>query len=149
MKSMDGRGYPGPSRGKGTRAFIKTGFLACVVGFALQVGRADDPSPPPRSTASDKKQVSSTEDKVGRGRRLFRALCAECHGFDGSGDEGPDLRDLDASDRRITKVVTKGIKGEMPSFAKKLDEESVNALIAYVRTLGADQKSREAGDRSQ
>lgn len=69
------------------------------------------------------------------GRKLFLNSCAHCHGNDARGDEGPDLHGLDVSDRRIATVVRGGIKGEMPSFAKKLSPADVTALIAYLRTL--------------
>lgn len=69
------------------------------------------------------------------GRKLFLNSCARCHGNDAHGDEGPDLHAIDVSDRRIATVIHGGIKGEMPSFAKKHPPADVAALIAYLRTL--------------
>ena len=69
------------------------------------------------------------------GRHLFLLNCAHCHGDDAHGDEGPDLHDLHRSDARIREVITAGIKGEMPSFGKKLGDPDVQHLIAYLRTL--------------
>jgi mono/diheme cytochrome c family protein len=70
-----------------------------------------------------------------RGRNLYERNCAHCHGDDARGDEGPDLHNLKKSDARITKVVTQGIKGEMPAFGTKLNDTDVKALIAFLRTL--------------
>ena len=70
-----------------------------------------------------------------QGRHLFLMNCAHCHGDDARGDEGPDLHDLHKSDARIHQVITGGIKGEMPSFAKKLGEPEIRQLAAYLRTL--------------
>jgi mono/diheme cytochrome c family protein len=70
-----------------------------------------------------------------RGRHLFLLNCAHCHGDDARGDEGPDLHNLPKSDARIHQVITRGIKGEMPSFAKKLGEPEVQQLTVYLRTL--------------
>jgi uncharacterized membrane protein len=70
-----------------------------------------------------------------QGRHLFLMNCAHCHGDDAHGDEGPDLYDLHKSDARIHQVITGGIKGEMPSFAKKLGEPEIRELTAYLRTL--------------
>ena len=70
-----------------------------------------------------------------QGRHLFLLNCAHCHGDDARGDEGPDLHNLHKSDARIRTVITGGIKGEMPSFAKKLNDNDVNALTAYLKTL--------------
>jgi len=70
-----------------------------------------------------------------QGRHLFLMNCAHCHGDDARGDEGPDLHNLHKSDARIHQVITGGIKGEMPSFAKKLGEPEIRQLTAYLRTL--------------
>jgi uncharacterized membrane protein len=69
------------------------------------------------------------------GRHLFLMNCAHCHGDDARGDEGPDLHNLHKSDARIHQLIIGGIKGEMPSFAKKLNETDVRALIEYLHTL--------------
>ena len=50
-------------------------------------------------------------------------------------DEGPDLYNLHKRDARIHEVIIAGIKGEMPSFGKKLGDPDVRQLIAYLRTL--------------
>jgi mono/diheme cytochrome c family protein len=75
---------------------------------------------------------------VTRGRGLFRDSCAHCHGFDARGDEGPDLHDLQVSDRYIANTIRRGIKGEMPSFARKHGAVDASALLAYVRSLAPD-----------
>ncbi|MGA3007233.1 MAG: cytochrome c [Opitutaceae bacterium] len=72
---------------------------------------------------------------LARGEKLYFGNCAHCHGTDARGDEGPDLHDLWVSDRRIATVVKNGIKGEMPTFGKKLSDADIAALIAYVRAL--------------
>ena|SRR5690349_19573022 len=69
------------------------------------------------------------------GQSLFGRNCAHCHGEDARGDEGPDLHNLKKSDARITKVVTQGIKGEMPAFGTKFSDDDVKAVIAFLRTL--------------
>jgi mono/diheme cytochrome c family protein len=70
-----------------------------------------------------------------RGRKLYLNSCSHCHGEDARGDEGPDLHGLEISDRRIATVIARGIKGEMPSFAKKHGVEDTAALIVYLRSL--------------
>ena len=72
---------------------------------------------------------------VVRGRALFLDSCAHCHGADARGDEGPDLHDVQVSDRYIANIITHGIPHEMPSFAKKHDAADITALRAYVRSL--------------
>ena len=86
------------------------------------------------STQSAMKPLEPTADAA-HGRHLFLMNCAHCHGDDARGEEGPDLHDLHRSDARIHEVITAGIKGEMPSFGKKLGEPDVRQLITYLRTL--------------
>ena len=69
------------------------------------------------------------------GRALFLKNCAHCHGADGHGDDGPDLHNLDLTDARITQQIRNGKKGQMTAFANKLDSASIQALVAYLRTL--------------
>lgn len=72
---------------------------------------------------------------VAQGRKTFVARCAHCHGTDARGDEGPDLHDLQVSDRYIANIVLRGIPHEMPSFAQKLKSDDIIGLTAYVRSL--------------
>lgn len=78
---------------------------------------------------------TNASEEASRGGTLFQRNCAHCHGDDARGDEGPDLHNLKKSDGRISKVISQGIKGEMPAFGSKLKDEDVKALIAFLRTL--------------
>lgn len=69
------------------------------------------------------------------GAGFFGQSCGDCHGDDAHGDEGPDLHNLGLSNARIATTIRGGIKGEMPSFAKKYDDQQIAALVAYLRTL--------------
>lgn len=116
-----------------------TGATALGSAFALGAGlqrwtahgRA---APPPFEPPAEFASLSQTA-VLSRGRTLFLQSCAHCHGDDARGDEGPDLHDLWVSDRRIATVVRNGIKGEMPSFAKKHDALEIALLVSYVRSL--------------
>ncbi len=73
--------------------------------------------------------------EIGQGRDYFVMSCAECHGDDGKGDEGPDLRHLAANDVHIKDTIKHGIKDQMPSFSKKYNDAQISAIVAYVRSL--------------
>jgi mono/diheme cytochrome c family protein len=108
---------------------------ATLLAHELQVqARARSHEQPPW-TALPTPSGATPETLRAAGRKLFLDSCAHCHGADARGDEGPDLHELEVSDRRIATVVRNGIKGEMPSFSKKLHPEDIAALIAYLRTL--------------
>lgn len=72
---------------------------------------------------------------IHRGRILFLNSCAHCHGADARGDEGPDLHELQTSDRYLARTIAHGIPHEMPAFGKKYDLADINALIAYLHAL--------------
>jgi len=76
------------------------------------------------------------------GAKVFAAKCAVCHGPDGAGKlKGtPDFRTAEfqkKSDAELTSAIANGPKGkESHAFAKKgLDEATIKALVAYIRTL--------------
>jgi mono/diheme cytochrome c family protein len=77
---------------------------------------------------------AAAPDSVRQGHEFFEMSCSECHGDDAHGDEGPDLHNLAISNRRIATTITKGVKGEMPAFAKTYDERQIAALVAFLRT---------------
>jgi mono/diheme cytochrome c family protein len=88
----------------------------------------------PKSAQAATAAQNMTAEAV-QGRHLFLMNCAHCHADDAHGDEGPDLYDLRKSDERIRRQIIDGVKGEMPSFAKKLNDSDIRALTAYLRTL--------------
>jgi mono/diheme cytochrome c family protein len=76
-----------------------------------------------------------TNDHVLAGRKLFLKNCAHCHGSDAHGDEGPDLHGLKKSNEWISKRIRNGVKGEMTAFGEKFQQQDVDVLIAYLRSL--------------
>ena len=71
-----------------------------------------------------------------RGRTFFFQSCAHCHGqgADG-GEDAPSLLKLQISGAHMALVIQSGIKGEMPSFAKKYNGQDTAAIVAYLKTL--------------
>ncbi|MFI7043595.1 cytochrome bc1 complex diheme cytochrome c subunit [Streptosporangium sandarakinum] len=100
-------------------------------------GARSEPWPPsPRPVPSP-----VTNDPFARGRQLYRATCAGCHGQDGGGSQnGPSLRDAGPAD-----VDYQVSSGRMPLPAPDavprrgkpaFGRHDIDALIAYVSTLG-------------
>jgi mono/diheme cytochrome c family protein len=127
------------SEGKALLAAICASGTALVGMFGVaSVVRHGQPSISIPSFATNAEAAMKLPDlsvNAEQGRHLFLMNCAHCHGDDAHGDEGPDLHNLHRSDARIHEVITAGIKGEMPSFGKKLGDPDVRQLIAYLRTL--------------
>lgn len=74
------------------------------------------------------------------GAAIFAANCAACHGSDGRGGErAPNIATshevVSLADADLKGIVENGIAGAgMPSF-RALGADSVNAVVAYLRTL--------------
>jgi cytochrome c6 len=106
--------------------------IAIVIAFAVV---------PPSFGQSDNKNA-------GKGQGIFQEQCVGCHGTDGHAqtDMGKTVGAADLtsgvvqhqSDSQLEKVVKNG-KKKMPSFADKLSDDDIHALIAYVRQLGKTQ----------
>ncbi len=90
---------------------------------------------PALGPAAPEMEVSSAPEVVRQGGQFFATSCTECHGDDAHGDEGPDLHNLTISNARISATIHKGVKGEMPSFARKYDDKEIGAIVSYLRTL--------------
>lgn len=77
-----------------------------------------------------------------RGKEVFGAACAACHGPDGKGLVGlaPNLTDkvwlYGSSEASIIETITKGRSNHMPAFGEFLGEAKVHLLTAYVYGLG-------------
>src|SRR5262249_37233148 len=82
--------------------------------------------------------------------QLYRGYCGSCHGRDGRAktskgrfSHARDLTDTewqaDVSDERIFNSIMNGrdVRGHMPAFAKKLNEQEINSLVDFVRKLKA------------
>ncbi len=132
---------PGSGLAPATRVAISAGAgalaLACALGLSLllrhQAAGVSRQQPTPEAWLEAPTPASPV--LASQGRRLFLSSCAHCHGADASGAEGPDLHQVEVSDRYIFNIITHGIKHEMPSFAKKLGKEDIAKLTAYVRSL--------------
>lgn len=80
---------------------------------------------------------------LAKGKEVFAANCAACHGADGKGNVelgAPNLTDgiwLYGSDRdTIIATLTNGRAGIMPAWAGRLDPTTIKALTVYVHALG-------------
>lgn len=73
------------------------------------------------------------------GRTIWTGQCASCHGASGGGGRGPKLSDGRVLDRfpdaeEQASLVLDG-RGGMPSFAGRLSEEEVGAVVRYTREI--------------
>jgi len=91
---------------------------------------------------------SENPDGAARGRTLFAANCASCHGADAKGDQSqgaPNLTDAEwlyGGDRAdIIETLNNGRQGVMPNWNERLDPDVITALAVYVHALGGGEPS--------
>ena len=120
-----------------------TRVKAIVVGCVLTLALVSPLAAQRRVASLDAQQgrtenpFTSTED-VAAGQTSFQSRCASCHGFDATGNRGPDLtRGVfrhGSSDRALFLNILNGISGTgMPSV--RLSDKEMWQIVAYVRSL--------------
>src|SRR5579864_2034685 len=91
---------------------------------------------------------------IAKGKQLFLGMCSRCHGAEGGGAEGPSLnrpvltRAVD--DEALRTIIQDGIPDRGMPRIRRMSNAELNALAAYVRSLGrraevARQGSAEKG----
>jgi len=87
---------------------------------------------------------------IAYGARMYDAQCTTCHGANGDGVAGVDLRSgrfrNAVTDQDLTRVITTGIQGT-GMLAFKFDPSEIAGIIAYLRNMNTfDRGSMKAGD---
>lgn len=83
---------------------------------------------------------------LAKGKALFEANCASCHGAEGRGNREIGAANLTSpnwvygsDEATIVETITNGRGGVMPGWTGRLDETTVKALTIYVHALGGGQ----------
>ncbi len=118
------------------RSLCVAGLLLILSGVGLKRLHASPQGPPPGGAAQESPVSKLTPDDIATGKQIFAAQCAGCHGFDGSGQLGPNLHGVEArrGDAGIFSVVRNGT-GAMPPVMS-LNDQRVWQVVGFVRTLG-------------
>src|SRR5215469_163822 len=101
----------------------------------------------PGPNAAKKNPITSTQDSIAAGQKIYSKTCMTCHGKSGDAD-GPAVIELNIhpaklsdphlmgpeSDGSIFWKITTG-KKPMPAYGKRLSETDRWNLVNYVRTL--------------
>jgi putative heme-binding domain-containing protein len=87
---------------------------------------------------------------IQQGKPLFEGLCADCHGFEGTGGRGPNLNRPTLSraqdDDSLRAIIRDGLPDRgMPRVRRTTDSEQ-RQLMAYVRSLGRTARAANVGD---
>ena len=120
---------------------ISVSFIGGFLG-ALRIVQPDTSRSPIRSAAES---IASQNPQVAVGEKLFALNCARCHVGDVTGNTDPSLHKITETetDQRIKFAILNGIKGEMPAFGKKLDENNVATLVFFIRSLSHKRRNQK------
>ncbi|HZS18753.1 MAG TPA: cytochrome c [Candidatus Udaeobacter sp.] len=118
--------------------------IAAAAGVVAVIMGAQEKWVAPARASAKKNPVKADAASSGRGKAVYTAECASCHGSGGKGD-GPAAKDLEVPAGDLTKLggqtdgalfwkVTEG-KKPMASYATKLSEQQRWDVVNYMRTL--------------
>ena len=124
----------------------RLGFVVVAVVMALGIGSRSVVEAANRGASPRSNPIAASAESVARGRLIFLANCATCHGDDGSG-QGPQAAGMlpapgaigavvpRMSDAQLQYLVTNGLAGtKMPSFATTLSENERWDLVNYLHS---------------
>ena len=122
------------------RIFRLATFASALCGFAVGT--------PFAARAAGHTSQAANLDATASGKALFEGTCAVCHGIDGGGNTGPDIRHAAArlGPDGIADMITVGFIGSgMPTFPQ-LGDENVRKIVDYVVSFDQEGSGAPSGD---
>jgi cytochrome c551 len=88
------------------------------------------------TTTTTRPTTTTTTAPPPDGAAIYSANCAVCHGADGSGGVGPDLRGIGQMHTvdELIQVITNG-RGAMPAWRDRLSAAQIRAVATYVSQI--------------
>jgi putative heme-binding domain-containing protein len=87
---------------------------------------------------------------AGEGKQLFGALCENCHGVNGTGDEAPSLNrptlTYAKDDAALRKIIGDGLPERGMPRVRRMTDDEIALLATYVRSLGRTPPIKVAGN---
>lgn len=120
-----------------------------ILAFGL-LGRAPSASAqfPPQTPPPHKPHPPATPESIAKGKELFQGTCANCHGIDGSGANGPNIQNAAATmgpEGLYTRMTSGAIGTAMPNFTF-LGDDKIWEIADYVASLGQHGTGVQLGD---
>src|SRR5882672_8107987 len=86
---------------------------------------------------------------AGEGKQLFGALCENCHGVNGTGDDAPALNrptlTYATDDAALRRIIGDGLPERGMPRVRRMTDEEITVLASYVKSLGRTPPVRVAG----
>lgn len=115
---------------------IRSVWIAAFIFLVWGLGR--NPLPAAQQKVEESPAAKVTPTDLEEGKALYAAQCASCHGVDGSGGMGPNIRGSAQrrGDQGLFSVIRNGIPGTGMPAISSLNDKRAGQVVAYVRTLG-------------
>ena len=115
------------------------------------------PSPLPAASLPHLESAQPSPPDSGSGAKIFADYCAKCHGTAGLGRDGLETPDFtnpavqtELTSEKVRKIILEGKPGTaMPAWGGKLSDSEVDAVAAFVKSLGPASKSGVAAPAMQ
>jgi putative heme-binding domain-containing protein len=123
-----------------TILIVACAFLAVAPFAAAQIPTGQAPP--------HKAHPPATKESIAQGKTIFDGTCAVCHGVDGSGANGPNIRSAARTmgPEGLYNRIWGGVIGSgMPNFSY-LGEDKIWDVVDYVSTFGEVQGGAVPGD---
>ncbi|QIB34417.1 cytochrome-c oxidase, cbb3-type subunit III [Ancylobacter pratisalsi] len=140
-RSADDNTHMGDMPAFGRDGILQRPEILAVADYVRSLSNLQD-KPGPKGAAKSE----PTPADLAKGKEVFTANCAACHGDEGKGNielGAPNLTDgiwLYGSDRAtVIATITNGRGGIMPAWSGRLDPSTIKALTVYVHALGGGQ----------
>ncbi len=106
------------------------------------------PSPLPAASLPHLESAQPSPPDSGSGAKIFADKCAKCHGTAGLGRDGLETPDFtnpavqtELTSEKVRKIILEGKPGTaMPAWGGKLSDSEVDAVAAFVKSLGPASK---------
>jgi len=93
---------------------------------------------PAQTPPAHKPHPPATPESIAKGKQLFQGTCANCHGIDGSGANGPNIQNAAVTmgpEGLYTRMTSGPIGTAMPNFSF-LGDDKLWEIADYVSSLG-------------
>jgi mono/diheme cytochrome c family protein len=112
---------------------MTTRLITLAVAATLLAGCGDDSGGSGGSGGGKPPQQVVDAGDAAKGKQVFADNCAACHGGDGGGGTGPQLRGQDQyTDAETVVDQVRGGGGGMPAFGDRLSEQELADVSAFV-----------------
>lgn len=137
QRNMDVNGFPYTP--EEITALAEKTDLDALVAYMQVIGAAvAREAPEAVAIPEGENPYGGSAEVVHEGEELYEAHCQACHGYEGTGDIGPEIDEYGGDDADLYEVIAQGVEGEMPSYGNVLTAKEIWYIITYLGSLSEE-----------